>query len=156
MYRLEKTDSTNTDFLALVAMLDADLYARYGDLQKEYEQFNALDNINNVLVAYQNQKPVGCCCFKVYNTNKVEMKRVFVVPENRNQGIASLLITELENWAAQLGFAAIILETGDQQPESVGVYKKLGYQITANYREFIGMEHSICMQKLLPVALPQT
>jgi putative acetyltransferase len=149
MYRFEKTDSTNTDFLALVAMLDADLYARYGDLQNEYEQFNDLSNINTALVAYQGKTPVGCCCFKKYDADIVEMKRVFVVPESRKQGIATQLIALLEDWAAQLGFQTMILETGDQQPESVCLYKKLGYQTIPNYRMFIGMEHSICMQKTL-------
>ena len=49
----------------------------------------------------------------------------------------------------ELGYAAALLETGKRQPEAIGLYRKFGYQIIANYGPYRGMENSLCMQKLL-------
>ena len=52
---------------------------------------------------------------------------MFVRPEYRGSGISSLIISELEVWAAEQGFHATILETGIQQPEAIRFYTKSGY-----------------------------
>lgn len=57
---------------------------------------------------------------------------MYVLPANRRKGIASQLLSELENWAAELAFKKCILETGKKQPEAIALYLKNGYQITDN------------------------
>ncbi|MDJ0714271.1 MAG: hypothetical protein QNJ54_08610 [Prochloraceae cyanobacterium] len=41
------------------------------------------------------------------------------------------------------------LETGDRQPEALGLYASLGYKQIPNFGEYIGDPHSICMEKKL-------
>ena len=48
-----------------------------------------------------------------------------------------------------MGYAKALLETGKGQPEAIGLYRKFGYQIIANYGPYRGMENSLCMQKHL-------
>ncbi len=147
--KIIRSDSTNTDFLALVKLLDQDLSDRNGDQQKFYNQFNKVDLIKNVIVAYVNDTPVGCGAIKKYDDNCVEVKRMFVKAEYRGKGIAGRILKELEMWAAELNFSKCILETGKVQPEAIHLYQKLGYTITDNYGQYIGVDNSVCMNKEL-------
>jgi putative acetyltransferase len=79
----------------------------------------------------------------------LEIKRMFVLPEYRGKGIASKILSELERWASELNYIQTILETGINQPEAIALYKKSGHEITKNYGQYIGMENSICMKKIL-------
>jgi len=147
---LVKTDSDNADFRKLVTLLDKDLSVRDGDEHAFYAQFNQVDAIKEVVVAYENEAPVGCGAIKPYSLVAAEIKRMFVHPNNRNQGIAAKILNELECWAAELGFTECILETGKKQPEAIALYQKVGYTIIPNYGQYSGVENSICMSKTLP------
>jgi putative acetyltransferase len=149
MLKIIRTDSENTDFQALVGLLDADLAIRDGDLHGFYAQFNKIDAIKNAVVAYENETAVGCGAFKRFDDESVEIKRMFVCPENRGRGIAVEILTELENWAKESGFASAVLETGKKQPEAVRLYEKSGYELILNYGQYAGMENSVCMKKSL-------
>ena len=146
---LKRTDSNDLDFLALVAMLDKDLLDRYGDLQSTYSRYNHLLNLETVLVAYQDDTPVGCGCFKKFNDDAVEVKRMFVKTELRGKGIAHQILAGLEAWAHEKGFDQAVLETGNNQPEAIRLYEKADYKIIPNYGQYSGMETSICMRKAL-------
>lgn len=60
MIRAVRTDSENGDFIELVKNLDADLAERDGDDHAFYDQFNKIDKMKFVAVAYENEKPAGC------------------------------------------------------------------------------------------------
>ena len=144
-----KTNSDHPDFRTLVVALDADLQARYGEQQSFFSQFNKLDHIHHVIVAYQNNEAVGCGAFKEYEKEVAEIKRMFVQEQQRGKGIARLILTELEQWAAAEGFHSCILETAVKQPEAIRVYERGGYIRIPNYGQYIGVEISLCMQKQL-------
>ena len=146
---LIRTNSDNTDFRKLVNLLDKDLAVRDGDEHDFYAQFNKIDAIKEVVIAYQNEFPVACGAIKPFSENAAEIKRMFVHPDHRKQGIAIKILTELENWAAELGFKECTLETGKKQPEAIALYQKVGYKITSNYGQYIGMDNSVCMTKPL-------
>ncbi len=146
---LIRTDSDHADFRQLVALLDQDLAVRDGDDHAFYAQFNQVDAIKEVVVAYQRGLPVACDAIKPFSTTAAEVKRMFVHPDYRKQGIASQIVTELENWAVELGFTTTILETGKKQPEAIALYQKIGYRITDNYGQYIGIDNSVCMTKPL-------
>ncbi len=148
---LIRTDSTNPDFISLVRLLDAELHHRYGEQQSYFNQFNKLNVIKHVVVAYQNNIAVGCGAFKKYNDTSVEIKRMFVKSDLRSKGIVGMVLRELEKWAVELGFSSCILETGNKLPEAVRLYKKSGYSIIPNYDQYIGIADSVCMKKMLIV-----
>jgi GNAT superfamily N-acetyltransferase len=68
-----------------------------------------------------------------------EVKRLWVRPDVRRDGVAALLMHELEAWASQHGVRTIWLETGDKQPEAVKFYAREGYERVAAFPE--GVDH---------------
>ena len=146
---LTRTNSENLDFTNLVKLLDADLKIRDGEGHAFYAQINKTAILNNAIVCYQNDIAVGCGAFREIDANTVEIKRMFVNPEYRGKGIASKMISELECWALELNYSQTILETGINQPEAIALYKKAGYVITENYGQYVGVENSVCMQKII-------
>ena len=149
MTNLVRTNSENSDFRELVALLDAELQIRDGAEHSFYAQFNKIDKIREAVVAYENEKAIGGGAFKEYSAGTAEIKRMFVRPEYRGRGIAGQILTELEDWAKELNFSECILETGKKQPEAVKLYQKSGYKIIPNYGQYVGVENSVCMKKAI-------
>lgn len=151
MKKVIRSTSDNPDFTALVLQLDKDLAIRDGEDHSFYAQYNKVDTIKHVVIVYEENLPVGCGAFKYFNNHTVEIKRMFVLSEFRKQGIAKLVLTELENWAATLNYTHCILETGKMQPEAIGLYLKMNYNIIPNYGQYEHIENSVCMSKELVV-----
>jgi putative acetyltransferase len=144
---IKRTDSTNPDFVLLVRQLDAELRDRFGEAQTFFDQFNKLDSIRHVVVAYHNDVPVGCGAIKKFDESTMEVKRMFVHPAHRGKGYAAEVLSELEKWTAEMEFSYCILETGDKLPEAVNLYKKSGYTLIQRYGQYANSESSICMKK---------
>lgn len=149
MIHSKRTNSEDSDFKKLVVLLDQHLAILDGEDHAFYSQFDTLDNINNVVVCYQESIAVGCGAFKEYNSNTVEIKRMFVHPDFRGKGIASILLKELENWATEFNYTACVLETGKNNPTAIQLYNKSGYQIIPNYDQYENVATSVCMKKLI-------
>lgn len=147
MIRLVRTDSTHSDFVALVQQLDADLVQRDGEDHAYYHQFNTIDKLKQVVVAYENNVAVGCGALKPFGTDAMEIKRMYVSPAHRGKGIAAAILTALEIWAAELGFTRCVMETGKKQPEAMALYQKSGYIVIPNYGQYEGIENSVCFEK---------
>ena len=147
MIRVIRTNSDDQDFIELVKHLDADLAKRDGDDHPFYAQFNKIDKIKYVVIAYENDKPVGCGAMKEYTPNTMEIKRMYTLPESRGKGVGARVLAELEVWAAELSYEKCILETGKKQPEAIGLYKKNGYNIIPNYGQYAEIENSVCFEK---------
>jgi putative acetyltransferase len=147
MISIVRSNSNNKDFIDLTTKLDADLNKRYGAMQSNHTQFNVIQSLDTAIIAYLDDIPVGCGCFKRYDEDWVEIKRMFVKPENRGLGISKKILNELEKWAFKIGFSKAILETGLNQPEAIGLYEKSEYLRIANYGQYIGMSNSICFGK---------
>lgn len=149
MITLNRTTAKNPDFAYLLTFLDANLAENDGDEHWFFAQFNKLDDIKHVVIAYQENKPIGCGAIKKYSTTQAEVKRVFVDEKARNKGVASQIMHELETWAKELGFASCILETGIKQLEAISFYPKIGYQKIPNYEPYVGVALSVCFSKIL-------
>lgn len=147
MAQIIRTNSDDQDFIELVRFLDADLAERDGNEHAFYAQFNKLDRIKHVVIAYEGERPVGCGAIKEYEPKIMEIKRMYTIPESRGKGIASQVLTELEKWAAEMSYEKCVLETGKKQPEAIKLYKKNGYTIIPNYGQYAGIENSVCFEK---------
>ncbi|MBN2118625.1 MAG: GNAT family N-acetyltransferase [Anaerolineales bacterium] len=147
MIRIIRTDSDNQDFIQLVKHLDADLAERDRKDHSFYAQFNKIDKIKYVVLAYENDKPVGCGAIKEYASDTMEIKRMYTAPKSRGKGIASRVLHELEVWTSELSYKKCILETGKKQPKAIGLYKKNGYKIIPNYGQYAEIDNSLCFEK---------
>ena len=149
MIRITRTDSENQDFINLVKDLDAEMAIRDGEDYSFYAQFNKIDTIKYAVVAYENERPVGCGAIKEYATGTMEIKRMYTSPDSRGKGIAGRILAELEAWADELGYETCILETGKRLPEAVRLYQKNGYNLIPNYGQYAQIEDSVCFEKHL-------
>ncbi len=149
MLNLIRTDSKNADFLKLIKELDETLKLTDGDDHAFYNQFNSLDRIKNVIVAYESGIAVGCGAFRKYGPKSVEIKRMYTRPLYRKRGYASLILEALENWGLELGYTKCILETGIFQPPAIALYKRRNYDIIPNYGQYSGVGGSMCFIKYL-------
>lgn len=149
MIHVLRTTSENPDFISLVRMLDTDLAARDGADHSFYSQFNTIATIRHAVVVYLQTQPVGCGAIKPFDPRCMEVKRMYVRPEFRSQRIAQQILTQLEAWARELNYVRCVLETGKRQPEAIQLYKKAGYQPIPNYGQYIGIENSVCFEKML-------
>lgn len=147
MIKIIRTDSDNQDFVQLVKHLDADLAQRDGNEHSFYAQYNKIDKIKHVVLAYENDVPVACGAIKEYEPGTMEVKRMYTLPDRRGKGVASQVLRELESWASELSYRKCILETGKKQPEAIRLYQKNGYQSIPNYGQYSGIENSLCFEK---------
>lgn len=146
--KLLRTNSENQDFKQLVKMLDEYLAYVDGDDHAFYDQFNKIDALQHCIVLFEEENPVGCGAIKGYDGETAEIKRMFVIPEFRGKGYASAILNELEQWAKELQFKKVILETGTGQKEAIKLYRKT-YEQIENYGQYKGVDTSVCFSKEL-------
>lgn len=149
MTKLIRTNSDHPDFISLVRLLDADLARRDGEDHTFYAQFNTIAKLKHVVIAYENSQATGCGAIKEQASDTMEVKRMYVLPESRKSGIATKILTDLEQWAQEMGYSTCVLETGKRQPEAIELYKKNGYKIIPNYGQYAGIDNSVCFEKAL-------
>ncbi len=143
----KRTDGKNEDFVENCRLLDMDLDRRVGRKIKreKYKPYNQLDEIQEVIVVYVDDTAIGGGAIRRYDDETAELKRVFVRPEYQGQGIGTKLVSLLLEWAKELGYQRMILETGELLAESCAVYRKLGFQVIPNYGPYVNMPESLCM-----------
>lgn len=146
---IKRTDSSNKDFQNLVKLLDADLAIRNGEDHGFYDQFNKIDMIKNCIVIYVDEIPAACGAFKKFNEETVEIKRMYTNPDYRKRGLATAIVKELEIWAKELDYKKAMLESSREQNEALSVYEKSGYTRIPNYGQYIGIDKSVCYEKVL-------
>ncbi len=149
--RFEYTDGSNQDFIKLCHELDEFLNRLVGgeENRSEYIAYNQLEDIHDVIVAYDGMVPVGCASFKHYSDEQAEVKRVFVREVYRGSGIAEKLMEMLEAAAEKKGYHCLILESGEPLVAAMMLYRKLGFQIIPNYGQYKDMPDSVCMGKAI-------
>ena len=149
MIEIKRTSSSETDFQHLVSELDGELSKRNGETNEFFAQYNKIDQIKNVIIATIDNKPVGCGAMKAYDSDTMEIKRMFVPIEMRGKGIAVHILKNLEKWAKEMNYSKCILETGNKMPEAIRLYEKSNYKVVPNYGQYNGIEDSICFEKHL-------
>ena len=147
--QLKRTNSTDADFQHLVNYLNDYLAIVDGEEHEFYSQFNHIDQLNHVVVAYVNNQPVACGAMKPSEPGSMEIKRMYTLESARGKGLAKRVLSALEEWAIESGYHTCILETGIRLPDAIALYEKMGYQRIDNYGQYINVENSRCFEKKL-------
>ena len=140
------------DVTALCAAQQEEMRGRYGGVAdigptREASMFVEPDGV--FVVVRDGERAVACGGICRFDDTRAELKRMYVVPEARGQGLGRLVLAELEERARGLGYAGIVLETGDRQPESVGLYVSAGFERMPCYPPYSERALSLCFQKRL-------
>jgi putative acetyltransferase len=78
-----------------------------------------------------------------------EVKRMYVAPAARGKRIGKALLDALEAHARQIGIRCLRLETGNRQPEALGLYRTAGYDDIPPFAGYGPSDYSLFMEKLL-------
>ena len=144
---LRFVEPTSTDYAMLANKLDEYYFSLVGDVHLRYADANRPQNMACILVAYEQNTPVGCGCWKKADENTAEVKRIYVLPEYRRQGVASAIIGMLEDNIRAAGYRQILLETARTTGDSQALYLSLGYREIDYYGSPAGAENCRCFLK---------
>ena len=80
------------------------------------------------IVGWSDHQAVCCGGIKQLDERMCEIKKMYVVPAMRGQGVARVLLHALENKARELGYTVARLDTGPKQLSARGLYESDGYE----------------------------
>jgi GNAT superfamily N-acetyltransferase len=150
MLELIATAPDSAQGAALVAALIVELADRYGtNLTLPYDAVTFLPPHGYFVVAVEDGRPLGCGGYVRFEPHTAELKRMYVSPEARGRGFGRVLLRHLEGVAFAAGYTRIVLETGTEQPEAIGLYRSAGYAEIPCFPPYAGQETSICMARSL-------
>ena len=143
---LESPDQA--EVIQLIAELDA-----YQDTLYPPESRHSLDLASlmqpNVLFSVAREaasRAVGCGAV-VLNAEFGELKRMYVSPQSRGQGVARKVLALLEAKARESGCSLLVLETGPSQPEALSFYQSSGYRRRGLFGNYANDPLSVFMEK---------
>lgn len=134
----------------LIEALQQEYEVRYGGRDRtpvDPEEFAPPDGV--FLVGALDGLPVAAGGFR-RNGPDAEIKRMYVAPAARGRGLSRRLLAGLEEHAAAAGYARMILETGDRQPEAIALYESAGYLRIPNFGIHAAYDGCRCFAKHLP------
>ena len=85
------------------------------------------------LVAYAGERAVGCGGLKRLDERRAEIKRLYVAPEARGEGVATRTLRGLELAARARGYDTVRLDTGARQPAALALFRSAGYIAIGDY-----------------------
>ena len=88
------------------------------------------------LIAYSDTLPIGCVSLRPLEPGIGEVKRLWVAPDARGQGLARRLMTAIEAHARTMGLTRLKLDTNAALPDAIALYRATGWVETAPYSQF--------------------
>ncbi|UOD27318.1 GNAT family N-acetyltransferase [Massilia violaceinigra] len=125
------------DVIAMLEQLDAYFAALYPPESNHLMDVDSLCAPGVVfLVARDDQgRALGCGAY-VDRGGYGEVKRMYVEPASRGQGVGGKLLGEIARRAAAAGLPALMLEAGVSQPEAIGLYERDGFIRCAPFGDY--------------------
>lgn len=157
---LELIDYHDPRAVDLRHQMDTEMGARYGNFDPDKAAainrvlvVKTSDLVATVLAVTDDGTPVAHAALRrleLDGRTEFEVKRVIVSATQRGTGLGVAIMTELERIAVASGARRLILQTGDKQPEAVGLYLKLGFTPIPAYEPYVSvMPESLCYEKVL-------
>jgi ribosomal protein S18 acetylase RimI-like enzyme len=157
MLRIARVGYLDADVQALVEQVQAEYVERYGG--RDDTPFDARvfdDPAGAFFVGRLGDVPVAMGGWRfrpdvrrLDGHRVAEIKRMYVAPAGRRQGLARLLLAHLEATAASAGADVMVLETGTAQPEAIALYESSGYVAVAGFGHYAWSPKSRCYGKRL-------
>jgi GNAT superfamily N-acetyltransferase len=110
----------------------SELYAHY-ELGPLPDLAAYLSPGDTALVGYVDGKPVTAGAVHRIDDEIGEIKRMYVIPDRRGQGVSRRLLVALEGLAARIGYTRMRLDTGNRQPRALALYRATGYVEIPDY-----------------------
>ncbi|HXV32957.1 MAG TPA: GNAT family N-acetyltransferase [Gaiellaceae bacterium] len=149
--RRERFDSETA--VALAGALETELLATYdGDAGSGGLPAASVfepENGGAFLILRIDGEAVACGGVARYDDTTGEIRRMYVVPWARGQGLSRQVLAALETEARDLGYSFVRLETGSLQAAAIGLYASAGFAPIPRYGPFADDPKSVCFEKRL-------
>lgn len=156
--RVKQVGFDHPDVQVLVAGVQAEYVEIYGGGDETPIDLHEFDPPNGAfLLVYDTGQPVAMGGWRLRpdiealgGLRAAEVKRMYVVPARRRQGLAQLTLTSLEDSARGQGADVMVLETGLPQQGAVALYDSAGYvDAGTRFGFYADSEHAIYLGKRL-------
>jgi len=134
----------------LISALDGYLSSLYPPSSNHFLDLDQLSRADiRFFVARREGAPLACGALRLAG-DYGEVKRMYVSPAARGQGLGRTLLARIESEAAKEGLAVMRLETGIHQAEALALYLSSGYVECAPFGEYQPDPLSRFLEKRLP------
>lgn len=137
---------------ALIEALNAELSSRYPEEGANHFRLEANEvgsGRGAFLIAWRSARPVGCGALRRIDERTGEIKRMYVVPDERGRHVGRAVLAALELEARRLGLTRLVLETGERQHEAIALYERAGFARIPPFGEYVDSPLSVCMGREL-------
>lgn len=149
--RIRREHPQQPEIVCLIELLDAYQKPLYPPESHHGIDFDALAASNVVFAVARTEKGRAVACGAVVlGPQYGELKRMFVLPEARGQGVGRAVLAFLEAEAAAQGCRLFALETGISQPEALALYAGAGYVRGDPFGDYAPDPFSVLMTKRVP------
>ena len=148
---LRLSDLDQQAVVDLLYALDEEIRARYDEPVEGFVLKLDPDEVapghGALVVAWADEKAIGCGAVRLIDTQTAELKRMYIVPEYRRKGLAGAILRFLEDRACALGATQVVLETVVDPPAAAALYRAAGYEEIPKFGPYVESEISFCMGK---------
>jgi len=148
----EHLDPDSPETLALIALSDSYYVDMYPAESNHLETSEDLKKPNVLFLGGRvGTGLVASGAAKIMDDDGVyaEIKRVYVIDQQRGKGLSYEIMQALETELKSRGINIFRLETGVRQPEALGLYRKLGYHDRGPFGSYEIDPYSVFMEKIL-------
>jgi GNAT superfamily N-acetyltransferase len=151
-FAVEVRGYRDPDVLALDEAIQAEYVTRYGgpDAVVDASEFEPPGGL--FVVGLLDGQPVASGGWRRLSEDVAELKRMYVVPEQRGHGLARRILADLEDRAARAGYRQLVLTTGTAQPEAIALYQATGYTRVPDFGIYAGYRNARFFGKTLAVS----
>lgn len=121
----------------LISALDSYLSGLYPPESNHFLDLEQLAQPGiRLFVARRDGLPVACGALRIDAEGYGEIKRMYVIPEARGEGLGRAILARIEDQARREGLALLRLETGIRQAEAIALYERSGYSDCPPFGEY--------------------
>lgn len=133
-------DPASAEAAALLRAMVAEIDALYNDRPGSVHSVSAdpeemTPPTGDFLALARDGRLIGCGGIKRLDSQACEVKRMYVLPAARGQGLSRVLLDALEQRARALGYSVARLDTADRQPAAERLYEGSGYRRIPPYND---------------------
>ena len=120
----------------LISALDGFLSSLYPPTSNHFLDLDQLTQPDiRLFVARRDGAPLACGALRIA-ADYGEVKRMYVAPAARGEGLGRAILARIESEARRAGLRVMRLETGNRQAEALALYKSAGYVDCGPFGEY--------------------
>jgi putative acetyltransferase len=148
--KIAPIDSESAIALSLLREAAMEVRPMYGESVGPPWPKNAPLGPRDVYVgAFIGETAVGCGAIRELDGSTCEVHRMYVLGSHRRQGVARAILAHIHAEARRLGYARLLLETGNRQTSAMRLYEGYGFERIQPFGQYAHDSTSVCYELLV-------